>query len=133
MNSVLIFFQIQSTIILCLMIYGIYHRHHRSKHVKTMITSIVWDFILVLQIELNLDTLTKAATKAGTSSIMINTHIFLAVATMVGYLILLFLGRKLLKGAEQWRKLHRNVGIATFVLRIWVAITSIMIIPTPKL
>ena len=44
-------FQIQSFCVYALMVFGITKRKKRKIHVPTMITVLVWDIILILQIE----------------------------------------------------------------------------------
>jgi hypothetical protein len=48
-----IIFQAQSILIVALLIYGVYHRKNRYRHVKIMKSAIIWDLLLVAQIELN--------------------------------------------------------------------------------
>lgn len=116
-------FQIQSTLIVTLMIIGLYFRKDRSKHVKIMGTTIVWDILLVLQIELSRGAIIKAS-KAVTNEMMLNIHVSIAVSTVLFYFAMIYTGRKLLQGEAKIRHLHKRLGWATFTLRILTYVTS---------
>ena len=122
MTSALVF-QIQSIIIYSLMIYGISKRKNRKIHVPTMLTVIIWDILLILQIEFGRDAIAKAS-KTLTNPLILNIHVSFAVLSVVFYLLLLFTGRKLLKGDRTIRARHRLFGWTAFVLRTLTLITS---------
>jgi hypothetical protein len=73
MTSAMIF-QIQSGIILFLMYLGIYFRRARKIHVGLMSVVIIWDIILILQIELTRNAVAKA-TEAMKNPMLLNIHI----------------------------------------------------------
>lgn len=121
-----IVFQIQSFLIVALLIYGVYHRKNRYKHVKIMKTAIIWDLLLVVQIELNRGAIAKAS-KALTNPMLLNIHVSLAVSTVLLYLLIFITGQKVLKGNENIRVVHRTIGIITLTTRIATLITSNLI------
>ncbi len=118
-----IIFQIQSICIYTLMIFGISKRKNRKIHVPTMISVIVWDVLLILQIEFTRKAVEKAA-KALTNPWILNVHVSFALSSVIFYLLLLYTGRKLLRGENQIRSRHRIFGWSAFVLRTLSLITS---------
>ena len=116
-------FQIQSILVYSLMIFGISKRKQRKVHVPTMITVLTWDVILILQIELNRGAVAKAA-KALVNPLILNIHVSFAVSSVVFYCLLIYTGRKLLKGNESYRLRHRIFGWTAFALRTLTLITS---------
>lgn len=118
-----VIFQVQSTIILLLIYFGIYHRRNRILHVKTMITAIIWDVVLILQIELTRKAIATAL-KPAENSFILNFHITIAVTTVLLYGSLFYTGRKMLKGEYQIRPRHKMLGMTAATLRTLTYITS---------
>lgn len=118
-----ILFQIQSIIIVGLLIWGIRNSKNRKKHIQLMSYAIAWDILLILQIELNRHAVEKAVTLDDNSH-WLNIHVSLAVATVIFYFIMIALGRKVLSGKTNLIPLHRKFGYFTFLLRILTLITS---------
>lgn len=121
-----IIFQVQSFLIVALLLYGVYHRRNRYKHVKIMKSAIVWDLLLIAQIEINRSAIDKAS-KAMTNPAILNIHISLAIGTVLLYVLIGISGTKLLKGQESIRKFHKGLGILTLTTRIATLITSNLI------
>ena len=121
-------FQIQSLFILCLMGCGLYYRRRRSLHIKLMSGVIAWDILLILQIELNRGAVAKAS-QVVSNTALLNIHVGLALLCVLGYMGLIVAGRKLLAGHGSWRNFHRSLGWSVLVLRIFVFITSLGILP----
>ncbi len=119
-------FQTQSVIIVALMIYGFTQRKNRYKHIKTMKTVIIWDLLLVAQIELNRGAIATAS-KAMTNPILLNIHVSLAVGTVLLYGMIFYTGSKLQKGNESIRKFHKPLGFTVLTTRILTLITSFII------
>ena len=119
-------FQIQSTIIVLLMILGILKRKNRKFHVRTMSTVIIWDIVLILQIELSRDAVYKAVTVNDNSNIL-NFHVSLAISTVLLYFAMIYTGRKFLKDPSM-RPLHGRLGRTAFALRLLTYITSFFIV-----
>ena len=122
MTTALIF-QIQSALILTLMIAGLINRKKRSLHVKLMGGTIFWDILLVLQIELNRSAIIKAS-NAVTNAMILNIHVTIAVSTVLLYFVMIYTGRKLLKGDNSIKPLHKKLGWSAFTLRVLTFVTS---------
>lgn len=122
-------FQIQSSLIYLLMIYGITQRKNRKIHVPVMSTVLLWDVLLILQIELSREAVAKAA-KAAINPMLLNVHVTFAVLSVVFYVLLVITGRKLLKGKQAMRPKHRVFGWTAFVLRTLTLVTSFFAVST---
>jgi len=116
-------FQIESFLILSLILIGVYLHKKRRVHVRIMLTAIVWDILLILQIELNRGAVAKAA-KAVSNTMILNIHVTLALLTVLFYFAMLYTGKKLLGGDNEIRPLHQKLGWTTVVLRSLTFITS---------
>lgn len=124
-------FQIQSILIYALMVFGITKRKNRRLHVPTMIVVLTWDILLILQIELGRSAVEKAS-KALINPMLLNIHVSFAVSCVVFYILLIFTGRKLLSGNNQFRARHRLFGWSAFVLRTLTLATSFFAV-APKI
>lgn len=113
----------QSFCILFLIIIGIFYRRRQSLHVKIMGTAIVWDILLILQIELSRSAILKAS-KALANPMALNIHVSIAVSTVVLYGFMIYTGRKMLKGQTQIRSKHRILGYSTLIMRALTFVTS---------
>lgn len=113
----------QSLCIVVLMVTGIIFRRRRQLHVKIMSTAMIWDILLILQIELSRSAVLKAS-KALTNSVALNIHVSIAVTTVVLYAFMIQSGRKLLQGQNEIRPRHRFLGWTTLTMRILTLITS---------
>jgi len=124
------FLQTQSFLIVALMVYGISQSSNRARHVKCMYTTMAWDIILILQIELSRQAILKASA-AMSNPVLLNIHVSLAVTTVVFYVFMFFTGRRVLKGEGKLIPRHRLLGRVTLVLRILTLVTS-FVAATPK-
>jgi hypothetical protein len=115
--------QTQSLCIVVLMLVGVYLRRHRKQHVAIMGLAILWDVLLILQVELSRSAILKA-TKAMENALALNIHVSIAVTTVIFYGFMIYTGRKLLKNQLPFRARHRLLGWTTVVLRILTFITS---------
>jgi hypothetical protein len=88
-----------------------------------MATAIIWDILLILQIEFNRGAIAKAS-KALTNPPILNIHILFALSSVVLYFILIFTGRKLLKGNRDILKWHGKFGLLALIMRTLTFITS---------
>ncbi len=122
MSSAVVF-QIQSILIYSMMVFGILKRRNRKIHVPTMTAVLIWDVILILQIELSRGAVEKAS-KAIVNPMILNIHVSFAVLSVVFYILLVITGRKLLAGDNQIRARHRLFGWSAFALRTLTLITS---------
>lgn len=113
----------QSVSILLLMIFGIMKHRKRSLHVKIMSAAIIWDIILILQVELSRSAVLKAS-KALSNPFILNVHVALAVSSVILYGFMIYTGRKVLNGENQLLKKHRLLGYTTFTMRVLTFVTS---------
>lgn len=120
-------FQLQSTLIVILLLVGFALRGQPRKHVKIMSFAIFWDICLVLQIELNRNALNKAAQFFHNFPIL-NIHVALAILTVLLYGAMIYTGRRLLKGDIPVRPVHKKLGIATLGVRLLVYATSFFVV-----
>lgn len=121
-----IIFQTQSVLIVALMIYGVTQKYNRYKHVKIMKSAIIWDLLLVAQIELTRGAIVKAS-KVTSNPVLLNIHVSLAVSTVLLYGIVFYTGHKLNQGREDLRQKHKLLGGLTLTIRILTLITSFLI------
>jgi uncharacterized membrane protein YozB (DUF420 family) len=122
MSSAMIF-QIQSALIVLLMLFGISKHRQRNLHAKIMFSAIIWDILLILQIEFTRDAIAKAS-KTMANPMILNIHILLALTTVLHYFFMLYSGKKVLKGDNSRLAKHRLFGKITMSLRILTFITS---------
>ncbi|PIP95920.1 MAG: hypothetical protein COW00_01645 [Bdellovibrio sp. CG12_big_fil_rev_8_21_14_0_65_39_13] len=123
--STAVIFQIQSTLIVALMTYGIYLRRNRAAHIKVMFTTIIWDILLVLQIELSRSAILKAS-HAMNNPMMLNIHVSIAILTVLFYFAMLRTGYLFKNGRNDIRPLHKKLGWITYTLRWLTYITSFL-------
>ncbi len=121
--------QLQSFCILMIMIVGIYYRKVRTLHFKIMSAAMIWDVLLILQIELSRSAIMKAS-NAVNNRLALNIHVSIAVTTVLLYGMMIYTGRKLLKGQEVKKK-HRVLGYTTFLMRVLTFATSFLAV-APK-
>jgi hypothetical protein len=115
--------QVQSFCILSLMLLGIYKRRQRQLHVKIMSFAMIWDIILILQVELSRSAILKAS-NAVTNPMILNIHVSIAVSTVILYGFMVYTGRALLSGRNEIRSKHRILGYSTLLMRILTFVTS---------
>lgn len=118
-----VFFQIQSAIILALMIFGVTKRRVRKTHVRIMSGVIIWDIFLVLQIELSRSAI-NTASKGSENPTSLLIHLFFAISSVLLYFVMIWSGRSLLAGNNSRRGLHKFFGWMTLTFRILTLITS---------
>lgn len=126
-----LFFQLQSIIIYGLMILGISKRKNRRHHVPLMAAVIIWDVILIIQIELTRGAIEKAS-KIPVNPFLLNIHVTFAVLSVVFYGLLVWTGKKLLNADNSVRKRHRVFGWSAFTLRTLTLLTSFFV-AAPKI
>lgn len=113
----------QSLGILLLMFLGIAFRRQRLRHVRIMSAAMIWDVLLILQIELSRSAIIKAS-GALSNPKALNIHVGIAVTTVVLYGFMVFTGRKMLNGQTQIRPKHRLLGYTTLFMRVLTFVTS---------
>jgi len=107
------------------MTYGIYLRRNRAAHIKVMFTTIIWDILLVLQIELSRSAILKAS-HAMNNPMMLNIHVSIAILTVLFYFAMLRTGYLFKNGRNDIRPLHKKLGWITYTLRWLTYITSFL-------
>lgn len=115
--------QTQSLCIVLLMLLGIIKRRQRQLHVKIMSLAMIWDIILILQIELSRSAILKAS-KAVANPMILNIHVSIAVSTVILYGFMVYTGRALLSGRNEIRNKHKILGYSTFLMRLLTFATS---------
>jgi uncharacterized membrane protein YozB (DUF420 family) len=121
-----ILFQLQSFAIICLLVFGISQHRNRLKHKQIMWSAVIWDLILIVQIELNREAVEKALTTQDNTPIL-NIHVCLALITVVLYFVAIYLGQSVLKGKNHLLKFHKNLGKLVLLLRVMTFITSFFV------
>jgi hypothetical protein len=115
--------QLQSLCIVMLMLAGIAVRRNRKLHVRIMSIAMVWDVILILQIELSRSAILKAS-KAVSNAMALNIHVSIAVSTVILYVFMVYTGRAMLSGRTDIRQKHKILGYSTMFMRILTFVTS---------
>lgn len=115
--------QAQSLCILLLMLAGIVARKRRELHVKIMSLAMIWDVILILQIELSRSAILKAS-NAVANPLALNVHVSFAVSTVVLYVFMVVSGKKMLANVPGVRGRHKVLGYTTVIFRTLTFITS---------
>ena len=95
-----------------------------------MVSAIIWDVILILQIELTREAVEKAV-KVASNPLLLNIHVALALTSVLFYVAMILSGRKLLKGDKSIQGLHKKMGFTTLILRTLVFITSFFAVAHP--
>jgi len=127
-------FQIQSLIILIILFWGIWQvrspRKNRIKHRKLMLTGMIWDILLILQIELSRQAVKKAMGMME-NPLILNIHVSFAVSVVLLYAVMLYSGKKSFKlpANSPYLKIHKKLGMLTMLLRLATFITSFLIHP----
>ena len=80
-----------------------------------MSAAMIWDVILILQIELSRSAINKAVA-VGQQHTLLSIHLFFAISTVVLYGVMIYSGRKVLTGEAKVLKLHKRFGITTLTL-----------------
>lgn len=91
-----------------------------------MKAAIIWDLLLIVQIELSRSAIATAS-KAMANPAILNIHISLALTTVLLYGVIFYTGHKLKNGQESIRQKHKFLGLSALTFRILTFITSFMI------
>ncbi|MCK6594538.1 MAG: hypothetical protein L6Q33_05000 [Bacteriovoracaceae bacterium] len=116
-------FQLQSFLVFSLLTLGVIFRKKRTLHVRLMGGALIWDILLILQIELTRSAVGKAS-DALKNPMILNIHVALALASVLLYGFMLYSGLKLLKNENNIRPRHRTLGYITYIVRLLTLITS---------
>lgn len=119
-----VIFQVQSLLILTLMIFGASRaKKNLPQHIKMMSAAMIWDLLLILQIELSRDAVARAM-NVGETPTLLKIHLFFAIGSVLLYGIMVTSGRLVLKGKHSWRARHRALGLTTLAFRTLTLLTS---------
>ncbi len=121
--------QTQSVLIVALMIFGISQHRKRELHPKIMYSAMLWDIVLILQIELSRSVIMKAS-KALSNPMLLNIHVSIAISTVVLYGFMIATGTKVMAGDHNLLKRHKILGWSTMGMRLLTLITSFMAVST---
>ena len=121
-----IIFQTQSILIVALIFFGLKHRKNRFRHIRIMKTAIIWDLLLVAQIELSRGAIAKVSNPFS-NSVILNVHVTLAISTVALYFLVFLAGRKLQSGEAAIRPVHKYLGMLTVLTRCSTLVTSFLI------
>lgn len=123
--STAVLFQVQSFLILCLLMGGVLAIRKKKVHlhIKMQGTAIVWDVILILQIELGRQAINKAS-QAMTNPLLLNIHVTIAVLTVLLYILMVRTGIQIKKGKLEPKRRHRFLGYTTLFFRLATFATS---------
>lgn len=126
-----VIFQTQSVLIVALLLYGVSlvigKTKNKYRHMKFMKVAIVWDILLILQIEFTRGAIAKAS-KAMENTIILNVHVLLALTTVLLYGFIYWSGNKLHLGEEDRRRTHKTLGFIALTTRIATLITSFLVL-----
>lgn len=123
-------FQIQSILIVALMVYGVLNaKKNRLVHRKIMIAAMIWDLILILQIELTRSAIAKAASVLDKPHQMLfYIHLFFAISTVLLYPLAAYSGQQLIKNNSSLSAKHKNIGRVILFFRISTLFTSYFVV-----
>jgi len=124
-----LFMQVQSFFIVLLILIGIGFRRERKKHIRLMSVAMIWDILLILQIEMSRSAILKAS-KVVANPLMLNIHVAIALSTVLLYGCMVYTGRKLIENRQNMRMKHKALGYITASMRILTFITSFWAVTT---
>ena len=113
-----------STVVIVILITGLFLRKRRDIHPKLMFTAFVIDLVTVLYIEFTAGAVERVASELGALLIF---HAAVSLTVLVLYVWMIVLGRRLLAGREDARSLHFKLAIAFCVLRSVNYVTSYLV------
>ncbi len=121
-----------SATIVALMLVGVALRRTPRRHVPVMVATVVSDLALVGYIEVSARAVEKAA--SGTLHWSVYVHIGIAALCIVGYVVAIVTGTKLLRNpGSPVRGIHRANAIAVVLLRLAVFATTPGFVLVPAL
>jgi uncharacterized membrane protein YozB (DUF420 family) len=123
-------FQIQSLLIVLLMVYGVLKaKKNRLLHRKIMLSAILWDLFLILQIELTRSAIAKAASALDKPhQTLFYIHLFFAISTVLLYPLAFYSGQKIIKNNSKHTRHHKVIGGVVLLFRISTLFTSYFVV-----
>ncbi|MBL9169400.1 MAG: hypothetical protein JNN07_16795 [Verrucomicrobiales bacterium] len=114
-----------STVVLLLILAGVYSRKKPKIHLRYMLAAFVLDVSLVLYIEITRHAVEKVAHHTG---LLLWFHVLVSVAVLTAYVAQIQLGRRIMNGFIASRQTHIRLGLTFCTLRLVNYITSFMIV-----
>ena len=115
-----------STVVLVLIATGLWFRKRDTQiHLRLMISAFAIDLLLVLYIEITRHAVEKVASQVRP---LLWFHAGVSVAVLICYVLMIVLGRPMLRGKYETQKLHRTIGIVFVVLRSLNYVTSYIVV-----
>ncbi len=114
---------IASTFVLLLVLLGVSQRHRPVRHISIMSLAFAIDLSLVLYLEITRKAVEQVATHVRP---MVYLHAAISLGVLISYVVMIFLGRRVLKGRRASRGTHRNMGITFVVLRSLNYVTALV-------
>lgn len=116
---------ITSTLVLLLIVGGVYFRRQIRTHLRFMLAAFIIDLSLVVYIEATRHAVDKVVHHTGW---LLWFHVLVSLAVVVAYLAQIQLGRRILQGFVASRALHMRLGMTFCALRLINYVTSFMIV-----
>lgn len=113
-----------SAIVLVLVFCGLYFRKRPKWHMRIMASAFVMDLLLVLYIEATRHAVEKVASQL---KLMIWIHALISLGVLVCYVVMIWLGRRALRGDKASKSTHRNMGMLFVTLRSLNYATAFML------
>lgn len=114
---------IVSSIVLVMVAAGLYFRRKTVVHMRFMVAAFLLDLALVLYIEMTRHAVEKVASHVRP---LVYVHAAISLGVLIAYVIMILLGRRVLKGKRASRSTHRHLGMAFVVLRVLNYVTALM-------
>lgn len=116
---------VASTLVLVVIVCGLWFRKRSPQiHLRLMVGAFTADVLLVLYIEFTRHAVETVAAKVQP---MIWFHAGVSLAVLFCYVAMILLGRPMLAGRYETRKLHFAVGVAFVLLRSLNYVTSYLV------
>lgn len=110
----------QALVPLSVIFVGFLYRRRSRIHVPIMVTAILLDLVMIIQLEVNRHVVAKAA-EAVTP--LLKFHIAVALSTVLVYLVMIVTGTLMLRG-KKLRRPHKMLGFYVLLSRTVVSITA---------
>ena len=113
-----------SAVVLVLVGLGLWCRKRPKWHMRIMASAFVMDVLLVVYIEVTRNAVEKVASQI---KLMIWIHALISLGVLICYVVMIWLGRRALRGDKASKSTHRNMGMVFVTLRSLNYATSFML------
>jgi hypothetical protein len=115
---------VESTIVLIIIATGLcIRRKYPHWHIRLMSTAFILDLALLFYIEATRHAVEKVITHVKP---MVYFHVAISLGVLLNYVVMIYLGRRILSGNRASRSTHRNLGITFVVLRSLNYVTALI-------